>query len=150
MFIEKLAENDLETIVQLEYNVMPSPWTRQDFEYELFQNPFAYLFVLKKDKQILGYIDIWVMYEQAQIASIAVDKTYQSQGYGTKLLQYALDYALAQDVETISLEVRKSNHQAIALYQKFGFSIQAIRPDYYQDNHEDAFLMTKVVKEGRQ
>lgn len=51
MFIEKLAENDLETIVQLEYNVMPSPWTRQDFEYELFQNPFAYLFVLKKDTQ---------------------------------------------------------------------------------------------------
>ena len=47
------------------------------------------------------------------------------------------------DVETISLEVRKSNHKAIALYQKYGFLVQAVRPDYYQDNHEDAYLMTK-------
>ncbi len=48
------------------------------------------------------------MYEQAQIASIAVEKRYQSQGYGAKLLQYALD-VMNDDVETISLEVRKSN-----------------------------------------
>ena len=82
------------------------------------------------------------MYEQAQIVSIAVEKRYQSQGYGAKLLQYALD-VMNDDVETISLEVRKSNHKAIALYQKYGFLVQAVRPDYYQDNHEDAYLMTK-------
>lgn len=46
----------------------------------------------------------------------------------------------------MSLEVRKSNQKAIALYQKNGFDIQSIRRDYYQDNHEDAYLMTKEME----
>ena len=86
MPIEKCREDDLEAIVLLEKNVMPSPWTQEDFEYELFHNPFAHLFVFKKEKEVIGYIDVWIMYEQAQIASIAVEKRYQSQGYGAKLL----------------------------------------------------------------
>ena len=35
MPIEKCREDDLEAIVLLEKNVMPSPWTQEDFEYEL-------------------------------------------------------------------------------------------------------------------
>lgn len=146
MLIEELNDQDLEAIVQIEKNVMPSPWTRKDFEYELYQNPFAHIFVLKNKKQCLGYVDIWITYEQAQIASIAVDQTFQSQGYGTQLLQYALSCAKDHDVDIVSLEVRKSNHKAIALYQKYGFSIEATRFDYYQDNHEDAYLMIKEME----
>ena len=43
----------------------------------------------------------------------------------------------------MSLEVRKSNQKAIALYQKNGFDIQSIRRDYYQDNHERCLFNDK-------
>ena len=86
------------------------------------------------------------MYEQAQIASIGIIKEEQSHGYGQKLLEFALSYARDAGVYTMSLEVRKSNQKAIALYQKNGFDIQSIRRDYYQDNHEEAYLMTKEME----
>ena len=46
----------------------------------------------------------------------------------------------------INLEVRISNQKAIKLYEKCGFKIVAIRKNYYQDNHEDAYLMIKEME----
>lgn len=146
MLIEALQSEEIETLVQLEHTLMTSPWSKEDFEYELLENPFAHIFVLKKEMEIIGYVDLWVMYEQAQIASIGIKKEEQSQGYGQKLLEFALSYARDAGVNMMSLEVRKSNQKAIALYQKNGFDIQSIRRDYYQDNHEDAYLMTKEME----
>ncbi len=46
----------------------------------------------------------------------------------------------------INLEVRISNQKAINLYKKYGFKIVTIRKNYYQDNHEDAYLMIKKME----
>jgi ribosomal-protein-alanine N-acetyltransferase len=40
-----------------------------------------------------------------------------------------------------TLEVRVSNHSAIALYERMGFTRHGIRPRYYSDNAEDALIM---------
>ena len=148
MFIEPLKNEDLKEITKIEESLMETPWGLEDFTYELNQNPFAHIFVLKEQQQILGYVDLWIMYEQAQIASIGVRQDKQSQGYGQQLLAYVMKIAEQSGAEVISLEVRQSNQRAIALYQKNGFQIQSIRKDYYQDNHEDAYLMIKE-KEGK-
>ena len=79
MLIEALQSEEIETLVQLEHTLMTSPWSKEDFEYELLENPFAHIFVLKKEMEIIGYVDLWVMYEQAQIASIGIKKEEQSQ-----------------------------------------------------------------------
>ena len=50
MFIEALQSEEIETLVQLEHTLMTSPWSKEDFEYELLENPFAHVFVLKKDR----------------------------------------------------------------------------------------------------
>ena len=46
----------------------------------------------------------------------------------------------------MSLEVRVSNDKAIALYKKNGFETVALRKNYYEDNHEDAYLMIKQME----
>ncbi len=51
-----------------------------------------------------------------------------------------------KDCEAITLEVRVSNVKAIKLYESYGFKKEAIRKDYYLDNHEDAYLMMKERK----
>ena len=43
------------------------------------------------------------------------------------------------------LEVRAGNEAAQDLYRKFGFEVVGRRPRYYQDNFEDALLMTLPV-----
>ena len=53
--------------------------------------------------------------------------------------------AIAKECDTMSLEVRVSNDKAIALYKKNGFITVNTRKGYYQDNHEDAYLMVKPL-----
>jgi ribosomal-protein-alanine N-acetyltransferase len=45
-----------------------------------------------------------------------------------------------------TLEVRKSNTEAIKLYEKCGFVVKGIRPLYYTDTHEDALIMWADIK----
>jgi ribosomal-protein-alanine N-acetyltransferase len=49
---------------------------------------------------------------------------------------------MALQSASITLEVRESNLLAQNLYHKYGFVVTGQRPRYYQDNHENAFLMT--------
>ena len=45
-------------------------------------------------------------------------------------------------MESVTLEVRKSNLLAQALYEKYRFLKVGVRKRYYSDNHEDAIIMT--------
>lgn len=149
MSIRLMEHDDLLRIVALEKSLFVSAWSYDDFLYELLENPFSYNFVYEKDGQVIGYIGVWIMYEQAQITTVGVDERYQRQGIGHKLMAEAIAFALSQECEVMSLEVRVSNVQAIALYQSLGFEVQTIRKDYYQDNHEDAYLMMKRLEEEK-
>jgi ribosomal-protein-alanine N-acetyltransferase len=44
--------------------------------------------------------------------------------------------------EMVTLEVRRGNDAAQALYQKYGFDVVGERRRYYRDTGEDALLMT--------
>ena len=60
-----------------------------------------------------------------------------------------ISFASQNGCEVMSLEVRISNEKAIALYENLGFCKEARRKNYYQDNHEDAYLMVKRLEEGK-
>ena len=51
--------------------------------------------------------------------------------------------AYENKIHELTLEVRASNIEAIALYEKYGFQILGIRRNYYTDNNEDALIMWK-------
>ena len=147
MFIEAMDIGDLDRIMELEDQLFASSsWGKSDYLYELIENDFSYNFVLKNEQGIIGYVGIWIMYEQSQITTIGIDPLYQRQGLGEYLMKEIIDFAIQEGCEVMSLEVRISNEKAIALYQKLGFENQAIRKDYYQDNHEDAYLMVKRLE----
>ena len=71
--IRKMVETDLVQVVDLENICFPKGgWTLEQFRYELLENPFSYLLVFEENQTIIGYIDWWITYEQAQLANIAV------------------------------------------------------------------------------
>lgn len=146
MLIREMDIDDLDRIVSLERELFTSAWSKSDFLYEIFQNEFSYNFVLEDDKEIVGYIGLWIMYEQAQITTLGIDKRYQRKGLGLFLLERMITFVKEHGCESMSLEVRVSNEAAIRLYEKVGFSQVAIRKNYYQDNHEDAYLMMKSLE----
>lgn len=146
--IRPMTLSDLDQVCEIEIEAFSHPWSKDDFEIELQSNPYALYFVLIEEELIKAYIGIWLIYEKAQITTIAVRKDFRTQGLSKVLMKFLDAVCIENNVEEISLEVRVSNEKAINLYHRFGFIKKCIRKDYYQDNHEDAYLMVKEVKGG--
>ncbi len=91
---------------------------------------------------IIGIAGFWVMVDEAHITTIAVRNAYRRQGMGERLLIAVTEMAAELKANVVTLEVRASNKQAQALYDKYGFQIVGTRRAYYTDNGEDAVLMT--------
>ena len=147
--IRQMHVDDLEEVLRIETQAFKSPWSRQDFIYELTQNPFAHYLVLYEKEQLLGFIGLWFLGNHAQITNLAVDSAHLRKGHAQALIQYALSLCYVQNLLNVNLEVRISNHAAIALYEKMGFTKEAVRKNYYADTHEDAYLMQRPLREEK-
>ena len=86
------------------------------------------------------------MYDQSQITTIGVHPAYQRRGIGNMMMTKMIEESKEHHCITMSLEVRVSNEKAISLYKKNGFETVALRKNYYEDNHEDAYLMIKQLE----
>ena len=135
----------LDQVLTIEQEIFALPWSRNDFIYELQENKYAHYSVLVSDEKVVAFCGLWCLFDQAQITNIAVTKANQKKGNGSLLMNHMLQTAINFGCETISLEVRVSNIQAISMYKKYGFEILSVRKGYYQDNHEDAYLMMKAI-----
>ena len=91
---------------------------------------------------IIGIAGFWVMVDEAHITTLAVRNAYRRQGIGERLLIAIVEMAVDLKANVVTLEVRTSNKQAQALYDKYGFQRVGTRRAYYTDNGEDAVLMT--------
>ena len=111
IIIEKLDNKDVDQVVLLEQSLFHSPWTKEQFLYELNDNPFAKIFVVKIGDEVIGYIDYMITFNSATISKIAIKSEYQKNGLGSKLMEYMMDDLNSLgygEIETITLEVRIS------------------------------------------
>jgi [ribosomal protein S18]-alanine N-acetyltransferase len=78
------------------------------------------------------------------LMNVAVDPVVRREGIATSLLEHLFERADGPGAQ-YTLEVRMSNFQAIALYERFGFRPAGHRRGYYHDNKEDALIMWRTV-----
>jgi len=142
VLIRKMTLNDLEQVVSIDQASFSLPWPVRSFQFELTDNMASRSWVAELDGRVIGMIVIWLIVDEAHIATIATHPDYRRQGIGEKLLVYALKSAGAEGARTSFLEVRASNTIALDMYRKFGFVEDGRRPRYYKDNNEDAILMS--------
>ncbi len=142
--IRKIENKDLVSVLKIEKELfLEDAWTQEMFRSEMNDNPFANVYVYELNGEIIGYFDLLISYENAELANIGVLKKYQHNGIGTKMMEYINQLVQKNHCENFTLEVRMSNENAIHLYEKFGFKIVSSRKNYYADG-EDAYLMYKV------
>lgn len=91
--------------------------------------------------RIVGYAGLWLMVDEAHITTIAVHPKYRGTGIGELLLLQTIDRAFEIGARWLTLEVRKSNEVAKALYHKYTFKEMGVRRRYYSDDGEDALIM---------
>ncbi|MFM7546033.1 MAG: GNAT family N-acetyltransferase, partial [Synechococcales cyanobacterium] len=66
---------------------------------------------------------------------------HRRQGVGYGMLCSLLLIGKQRGLERATLEVRRSNLAALALYESVGFQILGQRNGYYHDNGEDAVIL---------
>ncbi|QYK51256.1 MAG: ribosomal protein S18-alanine N-acetyltransferase [Anaerolineales bacterium] len=142
--IRPMRLEDIEPVHALEVAIFPTPWSLNSYLFELQQNSASHQWVAEAQPggQIAAYVVCWLLGgDELHIANIAVAPAHRRHGLGRRLLAHALAAGAALGAESAALEVRASNLAAQQLYAEFGFEVAAVRKGYYQDNHEDAWLM---------
>ncbi len=146
--IESMTERDLGEVLQIERASFPTAWSERMFRNEL-RSPLSRNFVARgpEEGRIAGYINFWVFAGEVHLNNIAVHPDLRGKGIGSRLLKEMMATARKERAVWLTLEVRPSNLAAIRLYEKFGFKVRGVRPRYYTDTLEDAFIMWSEVEE---
>lgn len=145
MIVRKAKKEDLISIFEIELESFSDPYSLNDLEYELFNNPVSTILVLEEDGVIFGYYDFWTTFDSSTICKIAIKKNKRKQGLAKLLLEKGELYLKKENVETITLEVRESNIDAINLYKRNGFIEVTIKKNYYGDGENAIYMMKGLI-----
>jgi ribosomal-protein-alanine N-acetyltransferase len=140
--VRKMILADLPQVVEIDKASFSLPWPERSFRFELTDNVASRSWVAELDGRIVGMIVLWLLVDEAHIATIATHPDFRQRGIGKKLLIHGLTSVKAEGAQRAFLEVRAGNELAQEMYRKFGFVVDGRRPRYYKDNNEDAILMS--------
>ncbi len=142
--------DDIKHLIAIEEAVYlgQAPWTTDDFYNEIIRYDVRLYLIIKKNQQVIGFVGAAYQRptQDIHITNIAILPIWQNKGLGTILLHEIIKVAKRMHVQTLSLEARKSNNLAVALYERLGFKKVGIKSRYYLDNREDAISMEKKVE----
>jgi ribosomal-protein-alanine N-acetyltransferase len=128
------------------------PWSAETFRHEI-SLPFSYVLMARTSSsppnRLVGYLLYWLVADEMQIHSLAINSDYRRRGIASRLVRTAIERAARQEVRKVFLEVRRSNLAARKFYEKIGLSVVGMRQGYYHDTKEDALIMAANVDEIR-
>lgn len=137
-------QTDVVRLLQLQAQGGFSDWSEGHFCAAIMEQQCL---LLEKQNHIIGFIVMSVLFEQAELLNMAVDKTQQNKGYARTLYLAAANKVKEQGATECLLEVAKSNTAARSLYQTLGFEPIAERKHYYQLSNgltDDAVIMRVI------
>jgi ribosomal-protein-alanine N-acetyltransferase len=140
--------DDLTQIINIEKRCFPIPWSDEIFlritlsrgKYQVDEDVFIFMVVLVEQSFVVGYV-IWeesLFEEHGHVLNLAVREERRCKGYGSLLLNHALNCMRDAGMKTCELEVRESNQSARHLYSTAGM-IAVDRVERYYDI-EDAII----------
>ena len=145
--IKRLTAAELDAVAELEALCFCEPWSANALK--LLTTPDAIGFVCMEGKRAVAYGGMLYAPDEGQITNIAVAPDARRRGYGRAILEALIQNAEEKSLEQISLEVRKSNEAAIALYEAFGFFVAGVRKNFYKHPIENGLVMLKSLKEDK-
>jgi [ribosomal protein S18]-alanine N-acetyltransferase len=143
LLVERLRQpvsaTDRDAVIALESGSFANPWTAETFDMML-ATPVSQVYVARTApaSDIIAFCACWVIEGDVHINTVAVHEAVRRQGVGAALLEAMLRGTSARRA---TLEVRRSNVAALALYRKLGFEVTAVRPKYYGNPEEDGLIL---------
>lgn len=144
--VQRMTTRDIPSILTIERDSQPDPWTEGLFLEEL-RRPQAHVLVaraLHGKMPLVGYICFWDVAREIQILNVSVHGSCRRRGIGRRLVAEALLYGSQRGAAVAVLEVRQNNLGAQRFYATLGFRAVGSRPDYYGPG-ESAILMEREL-----
>jgi ribosomal-protein-alanine N-acetyltransferase len=140
--IRRLTYADMPQVIAIERRAFPTPWSLAMFVLER-SKPGGVCLAATRDGKLVGYL-VCSRYDSVwHVMNVSVEPQQRRAGVATALLLELLEQ-IDDPGARLTLEVRRSNTPAIALYERFGFRSAGVRRRYYQDNGEDALIMWRT------
>lgn len=142
--IKRLRREDVADVAELERKIFSDAWSERAILETLDQKQ-TMLLAAYEDKKMIGYVILYYVLEDGEIARIAVADGYRRQGVATLMLREMVILCRDIGVSKILLDVRESNAAAYAFYERRGFVRDGIRKNFYSDPVENAILMSLEI-----
>ena len=140
--IRRLTYADLPQVVEIERRAFVTPWSLAMFVLEL-SKPSGICLAAFVERELAGYL-VCSRYDTVwHIMNVSVDPDRRRHGIATSLLTRLFEQVDDPEAQ-YTLEVRRSNESAIALYDRMRFRAAGVRRRYYADNGEDAVVMWRT------
>lgn len=149
--IREFKPEDINAVIVINKTSLPENYPEQFFMGLHYHAPKAFLVAIVENI-IIGYIMCRIERgissfgrlpaKKGHIVSVAVAKDSRTQGIGTALVVEAIKAMKEYGAIEFFLEVRKSNEEAVSLYERLNFDLKRVLRGYYRDG-EDAYMMVK-------
>ena len=140
--IEPLTMATVGDVLALEEAAFTNPWTRGMYLAELENAGVSYCFLARDaEGQAVGFCSFWRVLDELHINNLAVRPDCRRVGIASTLLAFVLNKGTELGARRATLEVRRSNDAARVLYERFGFAVAGVRPNYYSKPVEDALVL---------
>ena len=142
LIIRRMRESDLADVADLEQNIFTDAWSARSIK-ETYEQRQTLLLVAYEDKELIGYVILYYVLEEGEIARIAVKREKRRQGVGARMLLELEELCEDNGITKLMLDVRESNENAVSFYRGYGFQEDGIRQNFYTDPAEDGILMSR-------
>jgi ribosomal-protein-alanine N-acetyltransferase len=139
-----MRPEDLPRVVDIEKDGFAHPWSKELLERELSHAWSTVLLATTDGPQgeaIVGFIVFWLVHDEVHVLNLATAREERRRGVGRALMEEAAAAGRKRGAVLATLEVRRSNEAALALYRALGYRQAGVRPNYYAEEHEDAIVM---------
>ena len=146
LILRPMQRSDIKVLAEIESAAYEFPW-----ELETFRSCFKigyHCWVGERAREVVGYGISTIGAGESHVLNLCVAPNWQGRGYGRVILQKLIDEATRFKADSLFLEVRPSNPNAIKLYRSVGFNEIGMRKDYYPARNygrEDALVMARVL-----
>jgi [ribosomal protein S18]-alanine N-acetyltransferase len=146
LVLRRAGKQDVDRVVEIEREGFAHPWSRELVEREL-DHPWSRLLLAEDGAggRVVGYIVFWIVHDEVHVLNVAAAVDARRRGVGRALMCAAEEEGRVRGARLSTLEVRKSNEAAIALYGLLGYRRIGVRPNYYAEEREDAIVMLKQL-----
>ena len=145
------TEQDLAAVAAVHGGAFAHAWEEEEFA-ALIAQPGTFGFVARRPghRAPEGLVLARLVVDEAEILTIAVDRSARGKGVGRLLMDMVLQHLHAERALALFLEVDETNAPALALYRRLRFEEVGRRPAYYPgpDGQRTSALIMKRSLRG--